>query len=104
MGHVTDHGHLSAVCHQKANDLIWATCVQNLTTLALAVTEIICPCVSLPFLRYGEISVENRRFQPTSPVFRTPVGMGVSPLEYCLIGVRKLESLCNHWTTWALFA
>jgi len=34
-----------------------------------------------PFLRYSEILVENRQFEPTPPLFGAPVG--VASLEFC---------------------
>jgi len=35
------------------------------------------------FLIYGEILVENRRLQPSPPLFDAQVG--VTPLEFCLV-------------------
>jgi len=35
-----------------------------------------------PFLRYSEILVENRRFEPTPPLFGAP--LGVTTLEFRL--------------------
>ena len=41
-----DHTHLTVVCHQKANNST-STCIQNLTTLALAISEISTVTMSL---------------------------------------------------------
>jgi len=35
----------------------------------------------VPILKYSDILVKNRRFEPTPPLFGTP--LGVIPVEFC---------------------
>jgi len=61
----------------------------------------LCPYLA-PFLRYSDVLVENRQFEPTPPIFDAPVG--VSPLIWNfdeIFGVSKLEFLVYRT---ALFA
>jgi len=50
-----------------------------------------------PFSRYGEISVENRKFEPTPPPFGAPVGGDPRWIFADIFGIRKLEYVAIVW-------